>query len=199
VPIVGLRQLSRETRDVLEQLEQDGEPVVVTRHGKPIAALTAVSEEQAAAFALAVVPEFVASRDRAAEAIAAGEGEPASQLLAELDAEDDDQDRENGGELDEVDIPSSLVEQVAEVVARDIPVDATLTREDPVQTAYMAYITNVVQGSLLSVFERVRTVNQNIIEEASGETGELSANAYASELERVAAAEALALRSPYAK
>jgi len=199
MPIVGLRQLSRETGDVIEQLEKDGEPVVVTRHGKPIAALTAVSEEQAAAFALALVPEFVASRNRASQAIAAGEGRPASDLLAEVEAEEVEeveeaqQNLEQSGQpeeqletavaIEELDIPASLVEQLAEGALRDL--DG--------RTAYQAYVDTVVRASMVSVFERVRAVNLHIIDEVADEGGGLNFAAYTTELQRVAAVEALAI------
>lgn len=207
MPIVGLRQLSRETGDVIEQLEKDGEPVVVTRHGKPIAALTAVSEEQAAAFALALVPEFVASRNRASQAIAAGEGRPASDLLAEVEAEEVEeveeaqQNLEQSGQpeeqletavaIEELDIPASLVEQLAEGALRDLVPNIYWTLDG--RTAYQAYVDTVVRASMVSVFERVRAVNLHIIDEVADEGGGLNFAAYTTELQRVAAVEALAI------
>jgi prevent-host-death family protein len=85
MPVVGLRQLSRKTRAVIDQLET-GEPVVITDQGRPIAALVALTEQEAAPYALAVAPDFVASRERAEQAIQAGEGKPGSEVLQELKA-----------------------------------------------------------------------------------------------------------------
>lgn len=196
MPVVGLRQLSRETREVIEQLEKDGEPVVVTRHGKPIAALTPVSEQDAAALALAVVPEFVASRERAARAIEAGEGKPASELLAEFEAEDAglEPDEEEAEEFEYLVIPTSLVAHVAGAAAQSIPDD--LASEEPVQTLNIRIADLLVRDSLIAASERVRVVNANIIAEVGSKSGDVSLSDYVSELKRVADVQQLALRSP---
>jgi prevent-host-death family protein len=212
MPIVGLRELSRETRQVIEQLEKDGEPVVVTRHGKAVAALTPVSDRQAAALALALVPEFTSIRDDAKQAIAAREGKPASQLLAELEAEDAAQ--ETAGEavvveavlvdqhliraVDEpepVAIPNSLTRQIAIRLARSI---IGVPRSPSIETLSTDLADVFVRDSLSSAVERVRRVNENIIAEVRGEGGELSEATYASELKRVTEAERLTSRSPLA-
>jgi prevent-host-death family protein len=196
MPVVGLRQLSRETREVIEQLEKDGEPVVVTRHGRPIAALTPVSEREAAALALAIVPEFVASRERAARSIEAGEGKPVSELLAEFEAEDAklEPDEEEAEEFERFVIPTALIAYVARVAARTIP--RALAGEEPIQTLNLRLADLLVRDSLVSVYERVRTVNENIIAEVGTEAGEVSLDDYVSELERVAEVQQLASRSP---
>jgi prevent-host-death family protein len=209
---VGLRQLSRETREVIEQLERDRVPLVVTRHGQPVAALTLVSEQQMAALALAVVPDYLASRERAASAIERHEGKLASQLLAELESEDTKDDvtgvgratLEVGVELDkdaevaagseQLTIPMSLVKQMA---ALSVPAD--LMAAGPIQALAVELVSTLmaasVTASLHSVVDRVRTVNENIAAELGGEGDEVSVEAYATELERVAAAERLTLRA----
>jgi antitoxin (DNA-binding transcriptional repressor) of toxin-antitoxin stability system len=196
---------------VIEQLERDGVPVVVTRHGQPVAALTLVSEQQAAALALAVVPEYLASRERAASAIERHEGKPASQLLAELESEDtedggtdlDEATLEVGVELDKdieiaagperLTIPMSWVKQVA---ALSVPVG--LIGAGPIQALNVELVSTFMSASvaalLRSVHDRVRTVNENIAAELGGEGDEVSVEAYATKLERVAAAERLTLR-----
>lgn len=190
MPVVGLRQLSRETSSVIDQLQSDGEPVIVTRQGRPIAALTAVSEEQAASFALALAPEFVASRERAAAAIAAGEGQPASELLAEFEAEDDEQ--KSDGRSVEATVPQSVVERVAEVAVGDIPASASLA--PAILTLNTELIGILMEELVGSIVERVRTVNENIIALAGEDPGDVSVERYASELRRVTAAERLAAR-----
>ena len=40
MPVIGIRQLSREASGVINELEDSGEPVVVTKQGRPVATLT---------------------------------------------------------------------------------------------------------------------------------------------------------------
>lgn len=200
MPVVGLRQLSRETREVIDQLEQDGEPVVLTRHGKPVAALVTVPEDRAAAFALASLPEQVAHRDKAAKEIAAGEGRPAGELLAELEAgSDEDPDGLRAEiEQDEVEIPTPLVEAVGRAAAQSTPASRELISTGQLPAPYLEYVRAVLRASVHSGFERVRVVNENIIEN-SVERGGFSVESYADELESAAAVEILALRRSVAK
>jgi prevent-host-death family protein len=197
MPIVGLRQLSRETRDVIDQLQQDGEPVVITRHGKPIAALTAVTDEQAASVALAAVPEYVARREDAARAIAAGEGRPSSELLAEIEAEDAGLDLEEPASAQEaseaalapgeLEIPVALVEQLAGELG-ELPGAGDLAGSDEALDAYHAYVIAAFRASLPALIERVRAVSVNILE-----SGEVSSRDYVTELQRAAEVETLAI------
>lgn len=187
MPVVGLRELSRDTRDVIEKLETTKEPVVVTRHGKPIAALTPISEEDAASYALALAPEFVASRERAARSIAAGEGEPVSQVLAELDLEDETElaERREG----ELPIPPMLIEWVATVAAR--ATEVAVVDVPTIRQLNLALADVLLSDAVATAVERVRIVNENIAESASGDP---SIQWYATELESVTQAERLAAR-----
>jgi antitoxin (DNA-binding transcriptional repressor) of toxin-antitoxin stability system len=200
MPVVGLRQLSRETREVITQLEVDGEPVVITRQGQPIAALTAISQEDVASFALALAPELVAGRERAAAAIAAGEGEPASQVLAEFEAEERhehseeaDDEVEAAYDLEMPTIPRSAVERVAEFAAAGVV--GTGLAAAPIQTLNMELIQTLLAESWTSIVERVRTVNENIVAHAGGDPKAVSIETYAKELELVTTAERLSSRS----
>jgi prevent-host-death family protein len=65
---VGIRELSRDTSRVIREFEENGEPVVVTREGRPIGALVPISEEQLEDLALATAPQF------RAPSVASGEG-----------------------------------------------------------------------------------------------------------------------------
>ena len=51
--LIGSRTLQRETKQVLDQIEGGGEPVLIMRHGRPVAALVAIDEERAKALVLA--------------------------------------------------------------------------------------------------------------------------------------------------
>jgi prevent-host-death family protein len=69
---VGIRTLSRETSRVIQEFEETGEPVILTREGKPIGALVPVDERQVEEMVLATAPEFQA----------APEGEPGSEIVS---------------------------------------------------------------------------------------------------------------------
>jgi prevent-host-death family protein len=192
MPIVGLRELSRETREVIDRLERDGEPLVITRHRKPIAALMPITEEQAAALALAVVPAYVERREAASRAITAGEGEPSDALLARIDAEDraegitDDEADEDAGTLE---VPAALVEQLTGETLREVASVTPLVVDSGVLLASQAYVSAILLSNVVSVRERLRTIAENIVSERKG----LSSEDYASELQRAAEMESLAI------
>ncbi len=203
MPVVGLRELSRDTRQVIEQLQKDGEPVIVTRHGKAVASLTPISDEQqAAALALAVVPEYTRSRDEGEEAIAAREGKPASQLLAELDAEDAEQNAAvevwtvtAADKLETVSIPAAWTREIAQTLVRSI-VGIDIPTSAAIEALSTDLVDVFVMDSLSSAVERVRRVNENIIAVVVDEGGEISEETYAIELKRVTDAERLTLPAP---
>ena len=86
---VGVRDLANRASAVLDQLEHGGQPVIVTRRGRPIAVLSAIDAEEFYDYVLAHSPEFVAGRKAAEERFARGEyGKPLDDVIAELDAED---------------------------------------------------------------------------------------------------------------
>lgn len=58
MPVIGLRQLSRETANVVEDLLHSDEPVVITKHGTPIATLSAVDESEVRDLVLGLSPEI---------------------------------------------------------------------------------------------------------------------------------------------
>jgi prevent-host-death family protein len=55
---VGIRDLSRDTSRVIREFEESGEPLIITREGKPIGALMPVTERQVEDIVLATAPEF---------------------------------------------------------------------------------------------------------------------------------------------
>jgi len=91
VETVGVRDLANRASAVLDELEQGGQPIIITRRGHPIAVLSAIDAEEFYDYVLAHSPEFVAGRKAAEERFARGEyGEPLDDVTAELDAEDQD-------------------------------------------------------------------------------------------------------------
>lgn len=69
--IISMRELLRTPGDALARIDE-GEPCLVTRHGKPIAALVPVDQSQVESFILASAPEFVEARRDAEHARAEG-------------------------------------------------------------------------------------------------------------------------------
>ena len=63
--VIGIRQLSRNTSQVIKEFEATGEPVIVTREGRPIGALVPVDQSQLQDLVLATAPEFRESHERA--------------------------------------------------------------------------------------------------------------------------------------
>jgi prevent-host-death family protein len=62
--VIGIRQLSRETSRVIQEFEETGEPVIVTREGRPIGALVPVGETELEDLVLRMTPEFQPGHDR---------------------------------------------------------------------------------------------------------------------------------------
>src|SRR4051794_528582 len=91
---VGLRKLSRETREVIERLEESREPVLIVRRGKPIAALVAVDGENLNQLLLAGLPEFVEERRRADEELANSQTRPLGEVMAEIEANEPEDEEE---------------------------------------------------------------------------------------------------------
>jgi antitoxin (DNA-binding transcriptional repressor) of toxin-antitoxin stability system len=58
MPVIGLRQLSRETADVIAELKNSGEAFVITKQGRPVATLTRVDETQAQDLVLSLAPRI---------------------------------------------------------------------------------------------------------------------------------------------
>lgn len=84
---VSIRDLSRRTAGVVDEVVQSGRPALVTRHGHPVAALIPLREEDLEDWILANAPEFVEDMKRADEEIARGETVPWEQVHRQLEAE----------------------------------------------------------------------------------------------------------------
>jgi antitoxin (DNA-binding transcriptional repressor) of toxin-antitoxin stability system len=81
-----INDLPRSTRRIVERLERSGEPVVITRHGKLIAALVPVDEAMAVQLALSLAPEFVEGRRRANQELKDGKTRPLNEVIAEMES-----------------------------------------------------------------------------------------------------------------
>lgn len=83
---VGIRELSQSVSAVVAQVERTGEPVVITRHGHPAAAIFPVPGDRLQALTLELVPHLVRGGfKRADEDLAAGRTYSLDDVLAELD------------------------------------------------------------------------------------------------------------------
>jgi len=86
--VISVRALLRNAAAVFEGIDRDQEPVLITRHGRPFAALVPVDPEHAEAIILSSVPEFVESRRRAESARAEGRTTSLEAALHDLDTEE---------------------------------------------------------------------------------------------------------------
>jgi prevent-host-death family protein len=86
--MTGIREFARHVSHYVERVERTGRPLVLTRHGKPVAALIAVEAGNLEDFILAHAPDLAASLRDADRELAAGETQPLEQSLAELGAGD---------------------------------------------------------------------------------------------------------------
>lgn len=69
---VSIRDLQRNPSGVVSEVEHSGRPAIVTRNGKPVAAIMAVDEEALEDFVLANAPAFVKAMRAADAELAAG-------------------------------------------------------------------------------------------------------------------------------
>jgi prevent-host-death family protein len=70
--IVGIRDLSRRTRELVEQVELTGQPILVTRRGRPAVVLYRLPQDELEDLVLANAPEFVRSMADADRNLAEG-------------------------------------------------------------------------------------------------------------------------------
>jgi prevent-host-death family protein len=89
MPVVGSRALQRDTKEILDGIEEDGQPVVIARRGRPVAALIPIDQEEAERLVLAAAPQFVESRRRAEHAHQEGRTRPIEEIAQELGIEGD--------------------------------------------------------------------------------------------------------------
>ncbi len=82
---VGIRDLGRNASEVVERVERTGEPVIVTRRGRPAAVMVPISAEDLDDYILANAREFVEGMAAADRELAAGETRPLAAVLADLD------------------------------------------------------------------------------------------------------------------
>jgi prevent-host-death family protein len=87
---VGIRELANQASAVVGEVERTGQPVLVTRRGRPVAVVSAIDEDALYDFILTNAPEFARKRADADAKYERGEwhGRPLSEVMAELEAEE---------------------------------------------------------------------------------------------------------------
>lgn len=82
--MIGIRDLSRNASRVIDRVAGTGDPMIVTKHGRPVAAVIAVDPDALEDFLLATAPEYAAAIRAAESDLRAGRARPASEVFDEL-------------------------------------------------------------------------------------------------------------------
>lgn len=88
MPTVSIRELANNVSSVVASVAETGRPTVVTKHGRPVAAVVPIDQDDLEDFVLANAPEFVAGRHQANADLAAGRTRSLDKVLADLDDND---------------------------------------------------------------------------------------------------------------
>ncbi len=84
----GIRELQRRPGEIVDQVEQQRRPALVTRHGKPAAVLLPIDSDAFEEWVLANAPEYVADLEQAEVDVRERRTRPAAEVLAEIEAEE---------------------------------------------------------------------------------------------------------------
>lgn len=82
---VGIRELARRASAIIENVERNKEPALITRRGRPVAYVLPVDSEDFEDFVLAHAPEFVGGMAAADLELAAGQTVSLASVRAELE------------------------------------------------------------------------------------------------------------------
>ena len=85
MPTVSIRELANNASGVIASVADTGRPTVITKHGRPVAAVVPIDQEDLEDFVLANAPEFVAGRHQADADFAAGRTRSLDKVLADPD------------------------------------------------------------------------------------------------------------------
>jgi len=78
---IGIRDLSRNASQVIDQVSSTGNPMIVTKHGRPVAAVVAVDADALEDFVLATAPEYASDRRAADRDLAADRAQFAAAVI----------------------------------------------------------------------------------------------------------------------
>lgn len=83
---VGIRELANRAGGIVDKVTSTGRPALITKRGRPVAALVPLDEEGFEDWVLANAPEFTRGMADADADLAAGRTRPAFEVLDELEA-----------------------------------------------------------------------------------------------------------------
>lgn len=82
---ISIRELGRNPSRVVDEVVRSERPAIITRHGRPVAAMVAVDPDELEDFVLARAPEFVRSVRAANADLRAGRVRSADEVFAEIE------------------------------------------------------------------------------------------------------------------
>lgn len=85
---IGVRELARHASSIINDIEQNREPALVTRHGRPIVYMLPVDSEEFEDFVLSHAPRFVNGMATADAELVAGETVSLAEARTELESDD---------------------------------------------------------------------------------------------------------------
>ncbi len=90
---IGVRELARHASSIINDIEQNKEPALITRRGRPVVYMLPVDSVEFEDFELAHAPQFVEGMAAADGELAAGETVSLADVRAELEADEPPSDR----------------------------------------------------------------------------------------------------------
>jgi PHD/YefM family antitoxin component YafN of YafNO toxin-antitoxin module len=85
---IGVRELARHASSIINDIEQNKEPALITRRGRPVVYMLPVDSAEFEDFVLAHAPQFIEGMAAAGSELAAGETVSLAEARAELEADE---------------------------------------------------------------------------------------------------------------
>jgi antitoxin (DNA-binding transcriptional repressor) of toxin-antitoxin stability system len=180
--IVKMRELLRTPNPVFDALVEDGEPVLITRNGDPVAMLTRVEPSSAVSAVMSALPEFADRRKRAELARSEGRTVSSKEILARLAseptaAEDQGPGHEEGQETGPGEVETGAQEAALEAILGEVTVlfgaDAAQEMADTVSEQVVRASEPVVQVVAAAGPESADAEDRGVEERVYALTGEL--------------------------
>jgi antitoxin (DNA-binding transcriptional repressor) of toxin-antitoxin stability system len=125
--VVGLRELLRNPREVFERLDAGGgEPIVITRYGKPVAALIAADERRLEQLMLSSAPTVLEAAHDAENAVSGGRTTSLGALL-EDDPDEASTSATTQSHAEPVDDLHEALTRIAREVAAEVELSPALS------------------------------------------------------------------------
>jgi PHD/YefM family antitoxin component YafN of YafNO toxin-antitoxin module len=87
VSTIGVRELARHASSIINDIEQNKEPALITRRGRPVVYMLPVDSAEFEDFVLAHAPQFIEGMAAADGELEAGETVSLTDVRAELEAD----------------------------------------------------------------------------------------------------------------